>query len=58
MLLVLLLHGLVDDPLYARRVALLLFLAPMGLIVAAWQLSGTGPAPDFALRDLRASWVS
>ncbi len=55
MLLVLLLHGLVDDPLYARRVALLLFLAPMGLIVATWQLSRTGPAPDFALRDLRAS---
>ncbi len=58
MLLVLLLHGLVDDPLYARRVALLLFLAPMGLIVAAWQLSRTSPESDFALRDLRASRTS
>jgi len=55
MLLVLLLHGLVDDPLYARRAALLLFLAPMGLIVAAWQLSRTGPASELVLRDLRAS---
>ena len=45
MLLVLLLHGLVDDPLYARRIALLLFLAPMGLIVAACRLSGVGSQP-------------
>jgi len=53
MLLVLLLHGLVDDPLYARRVALLLFLAPMGLIVAAWQLARAEidlPAPSTAFR--------
>jgi len=50
MLLVLLLHGLVDDPLYARRVALLLFLAPMGLIVAAWQLSRTSPESTLELR--------
>ncbi len=58
MLLVLLLHGLVDDPLYARRVALLLFLAPMGLIVAAWELSRVDLTADRALRDLRASRTS
>lgn len=38
MLIVLLLHGLVDDPLYSRRIALLLFLAPMGLAAAVWRL--------------------
>lgn len=54
MLLVLLLHGLVDDPLYSRRAALLLFLAPMGLIVATWRLSRTESEPEIVLRDLRA----
>lgn len=54
MLLVLLLHGLVDDPLYARRVALLLLLAPMGLIAAAWRLSDAGePAAVPAARGPR-----
>lgn len=47
MLMVMLIHGLVDDPLYARRAALLfLFVAP-GLIAGMWRITNPGrnPAP-------------
>lgn len=43
MLIVLLLHGLVDDPLYARRAALLFLLAPLGLIAGLWRIAGPAP---------------
>lgn len=40
MLMVLLLHGLADDPVYSRRASLLLLFAPMGLIAGVAQSSG------------------
>ena len=46
MLIVLLIHGLVDDPLYARRAALLFLLVPSGLITGMWRI--TAPATPAA----------
>lgn len=42
MLIVLLLHGLVDDPIYSRRASLLFLLAPMGLIAGVWRAADRG----------------
>ena len=46
MLIVLLIHGWVDDPLYARRAVLLLLLVPPGLIAGMWRI--TAPATPAA----------
>ncbi len=54
MLIVLLIHGLVDDPLYARRAALLFLLVPSGLITGMWRI--TAPAALPAPRTWRA-WL-
>lgn len=54
MLIVLLVHGLVDDPLYARRAALLFLLVPPGLITGLWRI--TAPAALPSPRNRRA-WL-
>ena len=45
MLIVLLIHGLVDDPLYARRAALLFLLVPSGLITGMWRITAPAALP-------------
>jgi len=57
MLIVLLVHGLVDDPLYSHRAALLFMLAPSGLITGMWRI--TAPATPAALPSPRGrrAWL-
>ena len=58
MLIVLLIHGLVDDPLYARRAALLFLLVPSGLVTGMWRITapakpGARPGPR-----TRRAWLA
>ena len=61
MLIVLLIHGLVDDPLYARRAALLFLLVPSGLVTGMWRITAPAkpakPAARAGLRTRRA-WLA
>lgn len=53
MLIVLLIHGLVDDPLYARRAALLFLLVPSGLVTGLWRITAPAALPGPRTRRAR-----